>query len=179
MADPLPSDFSDEFREIVEHTRQLCFFWEFAGQHMAPKPDSVLGILAELKLYQRTAKGLQFDQDVPLSEGACADIQRESAQAFERRVLAACQSNNHTFLRKLCDASRLIAEGRDVIALDIKEAAVYAFGVLRSELGHRPNRDQIKTRVEQWRNKGGLTDKISGRHWDRIFQKLEPLFKRG
>jgi hypothetical protein len=54
--------------------------------------------------------------------------------------------------------------------------AVKVFWELREELGHHPNRDQLRERVDQLRKQDGYP-KTSERQWQRALKELSPYFR--
>jgi hypothetical protein len=170
--------------------KELLLWYKFAEKYLYPKEDSVVALAGRLKTWQAVeSQDSNLVEDLlPLRDKAAIKdlvlvllpIYEDVAQKMKDQVIQACLNLDHFFLRRLSDAAALAAKGEVAHSLDTTGAAVYAFRLLREELGHRPNQNQVRERVERWRKEGGFKKpKISNRQWERTRKDLEQLFREG
>jgi hypothetical protein len=60
----------------------------------------------------------------------------------------------------------------------LTDYGLVAWAYLYGELGHRPSKQQMEERVEQFRKEDGQTERMSDREWNRMWKELRPLFRR-
>ena len=162
-----------EFQENYWRTQKLLLWYGFAEKYLYPKEDSVVALAGRLKIWQAV------ESRNPGLEKDLLPYYQKVAQQIKDQVIQACLEPDTSFLRRLWDAAVLAAEGKISQSLDVTAAAVYAFRQLCDELGHCPNYNQVKERVEQWRKEGGIENpKISDRQWGRVLKDIKPLFSQ-
>jgi hypothetical protein len=165
------SELTPEQREAIRRTRQLCLWADLVDEHVTPKPDSILGLASRLKNWQEYFGKPQVD-GLAAFEKIEEEGRFEIAQRFHQQQQRAQKENDYKLLHKISEAARLLATDSKLShGLDVTGAAIYAFEELRQELGHRPHRDRIRERVEEW-----LGHSVSQRHWERSLQVLAPLY---
>jgi hypothetical protein len=105
-----------------------------------------------------------------MSENALS-LCRKMAQETENRILQAVDNSDAEFVRQVSEALKAIAEKKPFL-FNATGVALVAWDQLRAELGHRPNRDELQTRVEQqWR-------KYDEKTWRDVFRDIKVLFRR-
>jgi hypothetical protein len=170
-----PADDSETFEEAFRRSKDYIPWVELCVKYIFPKEDSVAGLAGRLTACQTLeSQGPQLGEDL-------LPYYQEAASKLQDRIKEACLKNDSAFLRRLSEAADLIAEGKKgYVFLDVTGYALKAFGELWKELGHRPNRNQLRERVERLRKHDGFEDpKISPRHWERALKDISPLFPHG
>jgi hypothetical protein len=106
MAEAIPPTDDSELTEKFQRTQELLLWCKFAEKYLYPKEDSVVALAGRLKIWQAVES-----QDPHLEEDLLS-FYRETAQKTKDRVVQACLSFDHSFLRRLLDAAALAAEGK-------------------------------------------------------------------
>jgi hypothetical protein len=174
MAEAIHPAHDSELTKRFQRLQELLLWCEFAEKCVYPPEDSVIGLAVRLKIWQAVeSQGFLLTEDLE-----DLPFYREIAREIKDRVMQASPELDHSFLRGLSDAAALAAKGEVSQPLDTTGTAVYAFRLLRDELGHRPSWPQVRKQVEQWRKEGSAS-KISDRQWERVRKEITPLFQRG
>jgi hypothetical protein len=179
-----PTD--EDFVEMTERTERVLLLCRYLEKYVYPSEDSLISLAGKLRIWQalksRNLELLPFDN--LFSEKELLPFYRKTIRKLIRRIHKACAGddhagNDHKFLRNLSAAKELAASGKELSqGLDVTGQAVYAFALLRQELKRRPSRIEIQKRAEQWRAAGGL-QRVSDRHWNRVFAEIDELLRFG
>jgi hypothetical protein len=120
------------------------------------------------------------DHDIPADKFPAI---LETVNVFKRGVLQKAHDCDGDFLRRLSDAAKLITKGEIPESLDSNLTftgyALIAWAHLCGELGHRPNRHQLRKRVERLGKEDGENLRIGDRQWDNVVGDLRRLFPGG
>jgi hypothetical protein len=175
MSEAVPPTDESEIQQMYRRTAELLLWYAFAEAYIYPEKDSVVALAGRLKNWRAVES-----QDPSLDKDLLS-LYQKVAEETKDQVVQAHLGADTVLQRRLLDADKLLKDTKGQVSqsLDLHGAAVYAFRVLRDELGHRPSRNQVRERVDQWRKEGGLNPKISDRQWDRVLADLEELFRHG
>ena len=163
--------------EVLERTERMLLLCRYLEKDVYPPFDSVISLASQLRNLS-ALKNCEVEPE--LLPFYCDAVWR-----LRRQIDAACagddpSGNDHTFLRNLSDAKELAASGEELSqGLDVTGSAVYAFALLRGEHPKgRIGRNEIQKQVEQWRTEGGY-QRVSDRHWNRVFKQIDELLRFG
>jgi hypothetical protein len=164
--------------------RELRRAWEkLVAKHIPPKkPEGEKGLAFALRLMLALeSQDPKFRRDIPEDK---FPIVLEVVNSFRRRVHRALLELNRKFLRRLGDGMKLITTDEaplpwDNLKLTVTGYALLAWAHLFGELGGRPDRKQLRERVERLRKEDGETERVSDRQWSRTLKELKPLFPGG
>jgi hypothetical protein len=174
MHEPMPpGDHNSESPEEARRRIELHLVWaQLVREHVFAKEDSVAGLAGQLKAWQALeSKDPSIGEDLlPFYE--------EAASRIENRIRQACLRNDWKLLGRLSEAAEANAKGKSTQKLFETGYALKAFWPLFLELGHPPNQDQLRERVERLRKQDGFENpKVSVRHWDRAFEDISQLYR--
>jgi len=170
-ATPL-ADHDSESPEEARRRIELHLFWaQLVSEHVFEKEDSAAGLAGQLKAWQALES-----KDPSIGEDLLPFYQ-EAASRIENRIRQACLRNDWKLLGRLSEAAEANAKGKSTLKLFETGYALKAFWPLFLQLGHLPNENQLRKRVDEMRKEDGHP-KISDKGWRRAFKDISQLYRQ-
>ena len=134
-------------------------------KHVVPERDSTAGLVQDLKFLEFVESG-NFKSPIFRVSPEHHWLYLQMASEIKERIIRPCRQRDRGFVRRLLDA---VIEAKPR-SLTVTGFAVAAWGPLYEELGGRPNRWQLRERVEEIRGA-----RVSDKQWGDTLKELGVL----